>query len=133
MIRIFRFYEHHSLDRVNAFFGTEALRFKENPEEYKQRYGYNYTYRQIDGIYCSVPNNKYCLMHGDDHRWWFGCSSALNYFGFMDGDGNYYTFDCSDSEKTTKVMERLQHWIDIGKIEDDDGLYLAPDDEFEDI
>jgi hypothetical protein len=30
-------------------------------------------------------------------------------------------------------MEKIQHWIDTGKIVEDDGLYLAPDDEFEDI
>lgn len=133
MIKIFRLYESTSLERVNAFFEREKGYFNQNPEEFKRHHGYNYTYREIDNIYCSKPNRKYCLMHGTDDRWWFGVDSALNYFGFMDGDGNYYTFDCSDSEKTKNVMEKIQHWIDVGQIIIDDGLYLAPDDDFEDI
>ena len=133
MIRIFRLYEQHSLERVNSFFEKEKVIFNQNPEKFKQFHGYNYTYRTIDNIQCLIPNRKYCLMHGSDDRWYFGVDSALNYFGFMDGDGNYYTFDCSTPEKTTQVMEKIQHWIDIGKIVEDDCLYLAPDDEFEDI
>ena len=43
MIRIFRFYENHSLDKVNAFFENEAQRFIANPQEFKERYGYNYS------------------------------------------------------------------------------------------
>ncbi len=125
MIRIFRLYEHHSLEKVNSFFEKEKVIFHQNPEEFKSRYGYNYTYRKIDNIQCIIPNRKYCLMHGNDSRWYFGIDSALNYFGFMDGDGNYYTFDCSTPEKTTQVMEKIQHWIDIGKIVEDDGLYLS--------